>query len=77
VRTREELENCGLHPEDCAKCQEVRIWVTCEEHEAFILGFRAGFKYAESLEVPPVSAGASTTIIFTPGIPQPNIKEEQ
>jgi hypothetical protein len=67
VRTREELENCGLHPEDCAKCQEVRIWVTCEEHEAFILGFRAGFKYAQSLEVPPVSTGTATTIKLIPG----------
>jgi len=72
MRTREDFEKAGLNPDDCGRCQKVSIWVTCEEHEAYIKGFIAGFKYAESLEVPPVNAGTPTTIKLIPGTVQDN-----
>lgn len=72
MRTRDEFTKAGLNPEECEKCRKVDIWVTCEEHEAYIKGFIAGFKYAESSEVPPISAGTPTTIKLIPGTVQDN-----
>ena len=70
MRTREDFEKAGLNPEDCNECHPV--WEACKEHETYIRGFIAGFKYAESLEVPPVSAGTPTTIKLIPGTVQDN-----
>jgi hypothetical protein len=68
-----QLERYGLDVYQCNDClrggvNEDREWTICVFHAGFI----EGFEYALTLEKPPVTTGAPTTIIFTPGIPQPN-----
>ena len=78
--TPDQLERYGLEPEKCGRCTRASEsdWYLCVFHQGFVEGFDIGFKLG--LEVgeatPPAKPGVSTTVIFTPGIPQDNQPKE-
>jgi hypothetical protein len=79
-KSRVQLERYPFDPDDCLRCthaSEDEFYV-CTFHQGFVEGFDIGFKLG--LEVgeatPPAKPGVSTTVIFTPGIPQDNQPKE-
>ena len=73
-RYRKALGECS-HRQVFDQCYiEGDDMLLCIYDEGFLIGFEQGFEACEQSGHP--TAGASTTIIFTPGIPQPNQTKE-
>ena len=66
--TRKQFEDVHLNPWDCDDCVELdAIWYVCAYHSGYLDGFEEGREESTQTSGPP------TTILVTPGTPEPNL----